>query len=362
MIHALGEAASSYGYTPRLVPWLKERKGEFDIVVSHGLWQFNGFAVRQALEDSATPFCVFPHGMLDPWFKRHYPLKHFKKWLYWTLIERAVLRDAAGVLFTCEEERLLARETFRSYQCREVVTGLGIAAPPADSLRQKELFLERFPGLAGRRLLLFLGRLHEKKGCRELLEAFRTVVVRENADVHLVMAGPTDNPYASELQEWSKREGLSGRVTWTGMLSGALKWGAFYSAEAFVLPSHQENFGIAVAEAMACGVPVLISNKVNIWREIEQDGAGLIEDDGPAGTDRLLHRWLQMQPEARTAMGQSAAASFRQRFEISKAATDLLSVFGKLIAEKRRTTSADTPSPVEGARAVIANPPGDERA
>jgi glycosyltransferase involved in cell wall biosynthesis len=105
--------------------------------------------------------------------------------------------------------------------------------------------------------------MHEKKGCRELLEAFRQVLTAANAsqDLHLVMAGPADSAYGRQLKEAVIRLGLADRVTWTGMLSGDLKWGAFHAAEAFILPSHQENFGIAVAEALACGVPVLISEQ-----------------------------------------------------------------------------------------------------
>lgn len=104
------------------------------------------------------------------------------------------------------------------------------------------------------------------------------------------------------------------------MLSGAVKWGAFHSAEAFVLPSHQENFGIAVVEALACGVPVLISNRVNIWREIEEDGAGFVEDDTAEGVGRLLTRWLEPgSEERRMEMSARAKTCFQTRFEAQKA-------------------------------------------
>ncbi len=108
------------------------------------------------------------------------------------------------------------------------------------------------------------------------------------------------------------------------MLTGDVKWGALSAAAAFVLPSHQENFGIAVAEALACGTPVLISNKVNIWREIEADGAGYVENDDLAGTVDLLKRWLATAPDARSAMGQNARKSFANRFEIERATDSLL--------------------------------------
>lgn len=343
-MHGLGTSPSSYGFTPRLIPWLRQRRTEFDIVVSHGLWQFNGLATRIALQDSGVPFCVFPHGMLDPWFKRRYPLKHLKKWLYWSLCENRVLREAAGVIFTCEEERLQARQTFRPYRCREVVVNFGTAVPRGDGPAQRQKFFLQFPELRGKRILLFLGRVHEKKGCRELMEAFRRTCVSEQgggAPFHLVFAGPTDNDYARELQRTATLLGLGDQMTWTGMLRGDLKWGAFHAAEAFILPSHQENFGIAVAEALACGVPVLISNKVNIWREIQQDRAGLVENDDLAGTVQLLQRWIALEDQERDALRRRAQDCFTNRFEITRAAHDLLGVFHRLVEQRTNASMVD---------------------
>jgi glycosyltransferase involved in cell wall biosynthesis len=110
------------------------------------------------------------------------------------------------------------------------------------------------------------------------------------------------------------------------MLTGTRKWGALSAAEAFVLPSHQENFGIAVVEALACGTPVLISNKINIWREIEADNAGYVENDDLAGTTALLRRWAETNPPVRMAMKASAKDCFGRRFEIERATDSLLKV------------------------------------
>ena len=103
----------------------------------------------------ATPYFVFPHGMLDPWFKRTYPLKHLKKLLYWPWAEYRVLRDAAAVLFTSEEERRLARESFWPYRCNEVVVNYGTAAPEIDLASAREDFFGSFPQLRGQAVPAF---------------------------------------------------------------------------------------------------------------------------------------------------------------------------------------------------------------
>jgi glycosyltransferase involved in cell wall biosynthesis len=111
------------------------------------------------------------------------------------------------------------------------------------------------------------------------------------------------------------------------MLLGDAKWGAFHAAEAFALPSHQENFGIAVAEALACGKPVLLSDKVNIAAEIAADGAGLMEPDTAAGTERLLERWMEMPAAEREAMAARARDCFHQRYDMRENAKTVVRVF-----------------------------------
>ena len=236
------------------------------------------------------------------------------------------LRDAAAVLFTCEQERLEARQSFWLYKCREEITGYGIASPSGDGARQRDLFLEHFPALKGKRVMLFLGRMHEKKGCDLLLRAWKEVLSQADSPIHLVMAGPTDNTYGAEMQSLAQELGLGSLVTWPGMIAGDLKWGCLRSADAFVLPSHQENFGISVVEALACGVPVLISDKVNIWREIENDHAGMVDIDDLDGTTRLLRRWFNLPGNKREEMRTNARICFESRFTIIKTAQALTSL------------------------------------
>ncbi|MEO6873639.1 MAG: glycosyltransferase, partial [Opitutaceae bacterium] len=329
-----------YGYSPRLVPWLKREAKRFDAVIVHGLWQYHGLGVYRALrQPGSPPYYGFPHGMLDPWFKRHYPLKHLKKLFYWWLAERRNLQSAAGVLFTCEEERRLARESFPGTAYRECVVAYGTAAPPNEPDRQREAFFQVQPGLRDRAYWLFLGRIHEKKGVDLLIDAYGKLAAQGAALPRLVIAGPcADAAYLRQLQKRAAAHCPPDAVVWPGMLTGDAKWGAFRAAEAFILPSHQENFGIAVSEALACGTPVLISDQVNIWREVTGDGAGLAEPDTADGTFQLLTRWRALEPDGRARMRAAALKTFQERYEIGAVARSLVSVL-------QETASRNVPSP-----------------
>lgn len=325
-IHALGRGLTSYRYSSKLLPWLKKHGGDCDCVFVHGLWQYIGFAAWRRYAGTAIPYFVFPHGMLDPWFKRTFPLKHLKKWLYWPWAEYRLLRDAAAVIFTSEEERIQARKSFWLYQCCERVSPLGIEMPSPASSEAREKFLARFPELRDKQVLLFLGRLHPKKGCDLLIDAFRKV---NPPNTVLVLAGPDPIGWEKDLRV--RAAGLP--VVFTGMLQGEDKEAAFASADAFVLPSHQENFGMAVVEAMASGLPALISNQVNIWREVEAGAAGYIETDDLAGTIRLIERWLRTPDAERTAISANAKKCFDSRFEINRAIDSLLAILSALWAK-----------------------------
>jgi glycosyltransferase involved in cell wall biosynthesis len=328
-VHPLGPAKLTYAFSPRLIPWLRENYSRYDAVIVNGIWQFHSYAAWRTLQNSSVPYVVFTHGMLDPWFKRRYPLKHVKKWMYWPWAEYRVLRDAQAVLFTSEEERLHARQSFWLYRCNEVVIGYGVALPTGDPQREIDEFFGRHPHLRGKRLALFMGRIHPKKGCDLLIEAFARVL-GENSQWHLVMAGPDQVGWQKKLEYRAEQLGLASRITWTGMISGSMKWGVLRTAEVFALPSHQENFGIVVAEALAASTPTLISNKVNIWREIQEDGAGIVAEDTLSGACEFFRSYIDLPQEKRLAMRRFARQCHERRFGIKRAAGTLHQVLANV--------------------------------
>lgn len=323
-IAALGPGKTAFAYSSRLVDWIDANYSRFDGVVVHGLWQFCGLGTKLGLK-GRRPYMVFPHGMLDPYFKHTFPLKHAKKWIYWLAAEYRVLRDAYRVLFTTEEESRLAEQSFWLHRWTGVVVPFGASRPKIGAVGGTR-FVEEFPVLEDRRFVLFLGRIHRKKGCDNLIRAF-VKVAAEDPGLDLVMAGPDEQGWTPELMGIVVAAELEQRVHWLGMLNSSQKWQAFQACEAFILPSHQENFGIAVAEALACGRPVLLSDKVNIAPEIEADGAGLMESDTLEGTERLLRRWIQTPQAERQVMGDRAVACFETRYDMAQCALTIDRIF-----------------------------------
>lgn len=326
--HLLGPARGTFGHSEKLVPWLRRNHARFDGVIVNGLWQYHGYGCRVALKGTRTPYFVFPHGMLDPWFKRRYPMKHLKKSLYWPFGDYRVIRDAAATLFTCEEEKVLASQSFWLYKATPIVTGLGTRKPDVDLKKAANEFLVEHPELVGKRIVLFMGRLHPKKGCDLLLKAFARAFsdagTSTAAEWRLVIVGPDQIGWRAELETMAEELGISSQVVWAGARMGLHKWGALGVAEVFALPSHQENFGIAVVEALACGVPVLISDKVNIWREILEERAGMVAADSVEGTEQTLRAWSALNAGERTAYQLNAVRCFEKHFDIRVCAEAVL--------------------------------------
>jgi len=256
-------------------------------------------------------------------------LKRIKKSVYWHLFVKPALRRASAVLYTCEDERLLAKNSFRGYVCEERVVAFGTADPQVDFKACKAEFLTWYPQLAGKRCMLFMSRITPKKGIDLLIQAAARVRA-ENEDLYYIVAGPDKTGMQATLMAMPEYRSIADRVIWPGMLTGNIKWGAFACADAFILPSHQENFGIALAEAAACGVPVLTTNKVNIWRELKEFGAGIIANDDVEGVESLLTQWLSLSDEERAIFSKNARSCFEQRFEARQSARSIYSVYRSL--------------------------------
>jgi glycosyltransferase involved in cell wall biosynthesis len=274
-------------FNPKLFNWLNHNIMNYDFVIVNGIWQFHNYAVFKTAKKFKIPYFVFPHGMLDPWFNENYFFKKIKKILYWNLIQHRVLQNAKKVLFTTKIESELAKKSFQPYKINSSVLGYGIEGNPFLKSK-KNLFFKKFKKLKKKRILLYLGRITEKKGLDLLINAFNSI---RETDTHLVIAGNSNNEYAKKLKSLINNLKINKFVTWTGPIYNKFKWDTFKAASLFCLSSHQENFGISVVEALSSGTPVLITNKINIYKIIKKYRCGYINNDDLKGTIKSLNEW-----------------------------------------------------------------------
>lgn len=331
-VHRLGPSYSYYLYSPRLVPWLIANAHRFDSVLIHDIYRYIGYGVWKASQSSGARYHLFTHGMLDPWYKTN-SLKHLKKTIFWKLAGYRMFRDAEAVLYTAEDEKHLAPQSFSPYGFNERIVGLGGDDPlPAlggdlEALRHSA----NTPAEPG--YVLFLGRITQKKRVDLLIQGFAAAF--RDSDQKLVITGPEEEGLREQYSTLPEARALGPRLIWTGPLYGADKWGALAGAGAMALTSHTENFGIALVEALAMGVPVLTTNKVNIWREIERGGAGFVDNDDLQGAIRLLTRWRSTGEPLRSEMKQNARSVFLEHFDINRVVARLIAVIGESCGDNR---------------------------
>lgn len=258
-IHSLPAAArNGYAYSPVLRRWLRERLPRYAGVVIHGAWTYAGWAAASECLRAGVPYAYYPHGMLEAWAMRGQgPAKALKKFVYWHWRERDVARNARCVFFTTEREQRSTGRVLTIDSPQAILRPYGIetsvdptASPANPSLVQP----------AGSRVGLFLGRLHFKKNIQLLLEAWHTA--RMPPLWRLVIAGSGDSEYKSLLRRTTMRLGLADSVQFVGFVTGRDKRYLLQHADWFLLPSLQENFGIAVLEAVEQGCAVAISDCV----------------------------------------------------------------------------------------------------
>jgi len=321
--------------------------------------------------------------MLDPYFK-NFPLKHLKKLLYFSLFERDTIANVQALCYTTSSELALAQKTFPLFAPRrQEVVGLGLRGCGCSLIDARKEFLEKFPALKGKKFLLYLGRFHPKKGADLLLKA-----IKQFPNLTLVMAGPGENtdfyrslrrdsahPLAPSTMEGKiitglrpatpgnaqnsaasnsissshRLEGTTGnsptfqggaatsQILWTGLLSGAQKWGALAAADALILPSHQENFGMVVAEALSAGTPALISDKVALAEEVMRGYCGFVDADTLQGTISLIRRFSKLSPREISAMRDRAIECYKNNFLPESVAEKLECLIQKISKETGET-------------------------
>ena len=327
--HPLGPARGRFAYAAALRPWLAARGAGFDAWVINGLWQYPGLVAARTARRLGIPYFVYPHGMLDAWNRRRQPLKYLKKFAYWLAVERVTLEGAQALLFMSDAEALRARDCFPLARWKALVVGGGVAAPPTIHRDDIEAFRDRHAIAADSRVLLYLGRIHPKKGIDVLLKCAAGPSI--DPRFVLVIAGEGEPGYEARLRELAVSLGLAARVRWVGPLYGARKWAAFGCAELFLLPSHQENFGVALVESLATGTPVCTTTAVGIHAAVTQYDAGLICGDDEASLASALARWQAKAPDEVGACRVRALRCFEEQFEVGSASRRLADAIARAV-------------------------------
>jgi len=313
-----------FGYSPDMATALRRRVRDFDVAHLHGLYLHPTIAAGRICSAAGIPYLVEPHGALDPWHQRHH---RFRKRVYGTLFESSILNRAAGIHYATAEEMELARPV--GIRAPGLVVPLGVDIDEYRLLPNRGAFRAGHPGLANGRLILFLGRITPKKGLDLLVRSFAQVREAE-PNAHLVIAGPDDEGYGRNVRREVAAHGLEPFVTFTGMVSGVEKLELLADADVWVLPSYAENFGLAALEALACGLPTVISDQVNIHKEVTGAGAGLVTpcDANAVATAilRILH-----EPDLAARLGERGRA-LAANYSWDRTADRLIASYQRIVA------------------------------
>jgi len=320
-----------WGTSIPLAQALRQEIKNYELVHIHCLYLFHHQVAAYCCQKWRVPYLISIHGALDPFlYRRHRWRKSVMEWL----LQNRNFKKAAALHFTSEEEKDLATPYIG--KAPGVVIPLGLDISEYENLPDPGEFRRRFPEVLGKKIILFFGRLNFKKGLDILVKAFAKVA-RNREDAHLVLAGPPDPDFGEKVRGWLADEGILARATFTGMLLGEEKLAVLRDADIFVLPSYTENFGIAVIEAMACGLPVVISNKVNIWREVEAGGAGRV---GPCQVEWFATAMEELlaREDWRQRLGEGGRALVREKFQWATIASLLEETYVSIIASSQNHT------------------------
>lgn len=325
----------AYLYSAALARELARTVGDFDLVYVFSLYRFPSSAGCWSARRAGVPYILNPHGSLDPYL---YRMRRWRKAFSEVLIERPNLNRAAAIHYTSREEADLTRPL--GLRAPPLIVPLGL---PMEDYRPLPKEAPRtLPVPDGSRILLFFGRINFKKGLDLLVKAFAAIAARM-PEVVLVIAGPDNEGYGNLVRGWLREARLESRAFFTGMVVGEEKRAWLSQSDLFVLSSYTENFGIAVAEAMAIGLPVVISDKVNIWQEVKEAGAGLVV---PCDAGKLADACLQLlrDPTRCREMGERGRKLVEERFSLERTSEMLETSFRHLVETKKRGSRSAQPS------------------
>jgi glycosyltransferase involved in cell wall biosynthesis len=330
-------ARAARGWSPQFAARLCAlAKDGADVVHGHGLWMLPNLYARRAAAAADRALVISPRGMLDEWALRR---SRARKYLAWNLFERRNLSSARLFHATSSDEERSVRAL--GFQQPVALIPNGVDLPASTAHPGREVLERRFPKLAGKSWLLYMSRLHAKKGLPELIRVWKGVA-SGLADWHLVVAGPDLDGSGRDIEALSLKLGLHERLTFTGMLQGDEKASALAHSEAMVLPTHSENFGLVVAESLAHGTPV-ITTRAAPWAELESHRCGWWIETGEEALRQAIARALALPSAERREMGLRGRELVATRYGWQRVAGEMKSVYLWICGQGPRPDCVRTP-------------------
>ena len=296
--------------SPEMWRALKRDILSFDVVHAHGLYRFPVTAAAYIARKAGVPCVISPHGCLDPYLYQQSKHNLLLKRVYERLFDMPNLRRVDAIHYTAEEER--ERIADLNLTATPIIVPLGLDWEPYAELPARGAFRERAGVAKDAPLVLFLGRINFKKGMDILVDGFSKVHA-DLPNARLAIVGPDNDGYRAEVEGWVTEKGLTDAVVFIDHLGSEQVREAYVDADVFVLSSYTENFGMTVVEAMACRCPVVISDRVNIWREVNQEGAGIIVSTQSSEVAAAIRHLLTATEEAEV-MGDRGRAAAESRY------------------------------------------------
>lgn len=310
-------------YSWELLQYVKRNIGIYDIVHIHGIWHFGSLA--PFLVNSKVPKVITIHGLLDRWAVNHHA---WKKNLVSALYQKRLLGKADVIHINNTEEREDVRQYLGYLPENLVIIPNGMRMTDYTDLPEKGTFRKEFSIPEDKKMILFMGRLNIKKGLDLLLPAFKNYY-EKHGDAILVLAGPDDG-YKAEALKFLEENNLNNVVRMVGMLTGDIKKAALADAAIFTLPTYSEGFSIAVLEAMASKLPVVVSDRTGFGDFTKQfDAAAITALDVKDLTDKL--ELMLTDSGFRSKKAQNAYQMVSELFDIRVVADKMLQTYEKAI-------------------------------
>lgn len=304
---------SNYRFSFELIFWLYKNKNNYKYIIIHSIWQFPTLLARFMIKNR---YFVYLHGSLDPYFSTEF-FKKLKKQIYWYLFEYKNLQKSISVILTSNGEKQNLKKTFvETKKFKKKVIKYGIFKKKINKEKIKKKFLNKFKFLKDQSYYLYLGRFHKKKGIDIIIKAVNKI--RKKINSKILLMGPYENLHYKEyLEKLVKKYELENKIFFSNARYDDLKWGAILSSKAMILSSHGENFGISLIESISLGKPILITNKVNIYKEILKFKSGFVSKDNVNSFSRMILNYENLSIKEKKEMTRNSLICFKKNFDLS---------------------------------------------